>query len=160
MWIERRTGSRGKELSPDNVYKFGKLRDERFSIAIDAAYAKGSYFIPLAEAISSLGQRQGNTQDAALAIASVPLADLIQYIDDHPSKETSDALRVCLDFPPHPQFVHYGQAAQKARDALTAIAARSPFAAFRIDKVYKIPLHAPTQSQGTTDISPDGSSFI
>jgi|GEM_PF-2336023 len=158
-WIDQRSGDRGKELSPDTVYKFGPLTDDLFAKAIDAAYANGSYFMPLAEAIACLGQHEGNTQDAALAVANAPVQDLVQYIDEHQDKQTSDALRICLDFPPHPQFPHYGQAGKNARDALTVIAGRSSFAAFRIENVYNVSISATVPAQGTAEPPPVGSAF-
>jgi hypothetical protein len=153
-WIVLRQGKRVRELDPNTVYRFRSISDAALTAAIDAAYAAGNYFLPLPEAIALLGQQKGSTQDAAQAIANTPLQDLVQFLDTHPNKETSDAMRLCLEFPPHPEFPHYAQAAQKARDALTTIAARSKFDAVRTKHIYKVQINAATAPAKPTHSAP------
>lgn len=137
-WVELRKGKRVKELDPKNLHKFGGMRDAVFIAAIDAAYAKDNYFPSLTDAVASLSQQKGGTLDAVQAIANTPIQDLIQFLETHLNEDASHAMRLCLEFAPHSEFPQYALAAQKARDALTAIAGRSKFDEFRIAHVYKI----------------------
>ena len=135
-WLRHRVGERSKELKPEYLNEFERLKDPTFIARTTEAFTQlGERLPPFGDAILKLGLRQGHNQEDIDAIAAATPDEIAQFLLANTGRQLVMGVKATLEIGGDGV---YEIAADHMRQALLALAARSQYEADRIKRVYNV----------------------
>lgn len=135
-WLTHRVGERSKELNPEYLNEFERLKDLTFIARTSEAFAQaGEHLPPFGDAILKLGLRQGHNPEDIEAIAAATPDEIAQFLLANTGRQLVMGVKATLEIGGSEV---YDQAVERLRQALLALAARSPYEADRIRRAYNV----------------------
>jgi hypothetical protein len=135
-WMRHRTGERSKELHPQLLNEFEKLRDQVFIARTEEEFARaGKHLPPFGDAILKLGERQGHNPEDIDAIAAATPDQIVQFLLANNGRQLVMGVKASLELGGD---AVYDKAAENVRAALSFLAARSDYESDRIKRAYGV----------------------
>jgi hypothetical protein len=144
QWLHHRQGERSKELNPDAMNSFERLRDPGFIARSTEAYAIARRNLPsLEESILKLGLMQGHDEEDIECIAATSPEEIKRFLLNNQGAQLARGVRSIVDLNGHGEI--YVKATGNMRAALLSLARDSPYQADRIRRSYGVQQDEPIQ---------------
>lgn len=138
-WLMHRVGERSNELDPEYLNEFERLKDPFFIGRTSEEFARSGGCLPsFGDAILKLGSRQGHNSADIEAIATATPEEISNFLLANTGRPLVAGIKATLEIGGGEV---YDQAVERMKEALLSLAARSPYEADRIKRLYNVAAH-------------------
>ena len=136
-WMKHRVGPRVRELQPDALNLFDRLKDREFIRRTTTALAAAGRELPtIGDAYRKLGVQQGYNEEDIEAIAATSIEDIQAFLVANEGRDLVRGVKIVLELFDNGDA--YRLASASTREAVLRLADRSGYSADKFKRIYGI----------------------